>query len=317
MSLRFVLTIMFLFWSTATGYAEKLKVVAWNLESGEANPSFISGQIADFAGVDLWGFSEVELEDAAAYATACAVGETGQQFKHFVGSTGWSDRLVIVWNATKLELMKQDELLELKAQTGRAPLMGVFKVKSTGEHFIFMVNHLHRGSPAKRMEQAIGLEQWAKNQQLPAIVVGDFNFDVKVSTKKGNPAFEAMTDEGAFRWVEPMPFRATHKGGSVLDFVFLTGPAKAWAATSEVFKLSDDEVDTLQGTDHRPVLADLDTAILAKKVSLPTAKPATEDVLATSEAENRQKTRNEILRRLTELERDLVILRRLVRELAE
>ncbi len=281
--------------------AENLKVVAWNLESGEAKPSYLSTLIADFQGVDLWGFSEVVAGDAPIYAAACAVGESGQQFEHFVGTTGGSDRLVIVYNATKLELVSKHELLDLKVQTGRAPLYGVFKSKQTGDQFIFMVNHLHRTKAAKRMEQAVGLEKWSKNQPLPAIVVGDFNFDVNVSSKQGNAAFVAMTDEHVFRWVEPAPFRATHKGGSVLDFVFLSGPGKTWTAKAEVFKLLDDAVDTLNSSDHRPLLAQVNTTAgpVARSAVHPALfEPNAAAEEAVAEAEFRQKKRNEVLKKL-------------------
>jgi endonuclease/exonuclease/phosphatase family metal-dependent hydrolase len=287
-------------------------VVGWNLESGAADPAYLSGFIADFQGVDLWGFSEVEAGDVPTYAAACAAGEGGRQFSFIVGTTGWSDRLAIVFNADKLELVSSHELVGLRAVTGRAPLYGVFKQKSTGAQFIFMVNHLHRTNAAKRMEQAVGLEKWAKAQSVPAVLVGNYNFDVAVGTRAGNAAFAAMTDEGVFRWVEPAPFRATHKGGSVLDFVFLSGPATAWAAKAEVVTLADDAVDTLSGSDHRPVLAEVTPAPggAAPRAVATAARPA-------AEAELRQKKRNEILKRLAAVERELVALRRLVKELAD
>lgn len=296
--------------------AERIQVVGWNLESGDAKRTYLSDLIGQFQGVDLWGFSEVKAEDADTYAAACAVGEGGQQFKHFVGTTGGSDRLVIVYNATKLDLVEQQELLDLRVQTGRAPLYGVFKSKATSEKFIFMVNHLHRGNAAKRMEQAVGLEKWAKTQSRPAIFVGDYNFDVKLSTKKGNPAFEAMLDEGVFRWVEPAPFRATHKSGSVLDFVFLTGTAKGWGAKAEVTKLVDDEIENQNASDHRPVLAELNTSPQAGSSS-PALGALPQPADAAAEAQARQQKRNEILRKLADLERELALLRRMVKELAD
>lgn len=318
---RFVLfALTFVALCTSTGRAEVLKVVGWNLESGDAEPSYLAAQIRDFQGVDLWGFSEVQKKNATAFAVACAVGEDGQQFQSFVGNTGGSDRLVIVYNASKLELVGQpQELLELRVVTGRAPLFGVFKIKSSGEQFIFMVNHLHRTNPDKRMEQAVGLEKWAKNQALPAVLVGDYNFDVKVKTKQGNSSFVAMTDENVFHWVEPTPFRATHKSGGVLDFVFLAGPAKKWTSRAEVVKLADDEVDTLQGTDHRPVQAELNTTpdpFGPVPLTAPAKAPIADAALLAA-AEARQKKRNEILRRLSQLERELVTLRRMIRDLAD
>jgi hypothetical protein len=126
-----------------------------------------------------------------------------------------------------------------------------------------------------------------------------------------------MTDENVFRWVQPTPFRATHKKGGILDFVFLSGPAKTWTAKSEVVKLPDDNVDTLLASDHRPVQADLSTFTTNPGAIV---KSVGKKELVTESAvqfEHRQKKRDEILKRLAELEKELTALRRLVKDLAD
>jgi endonuclease/exonuclease/phosphatase family metal-dependent hydrolase len=301
-----------------TGIAEEIKVVAWNLESGEAKPSFIGGQLAGFQGVDIWGLSEVQASDAVGYAASCAVGESGT-FKHILGNTGQSDRLVIVYNASKLTLIESQELMSLKVDTGRAPLLAKFQTKGSGETFIFMVNHFHRGNAAKRMIQSKGVKAWATTQTVPTIVTGDLNFDVNVGTKKGNPASTVMLDGTTFKWIEPSPFRGTHKGGSVLDFVLVSGAAKGWQVKeAEVVALSDDAVDTLHGSDHRPVLARFET--LSISPSAATAATASA-VAAPSEAEAIAKTRNDkrnqLLAKLASLEHELVQMKRLIKELGD
>jgi endonuclease/exonuclease/phosphatase family metal-dependent hydrolase len=302
--------------STPFVAADDLKIVSWNVESGGAKPAFVGGQIAEFVGVDIWGLSEVQAGDAAGYAAKCGVGEAGT-FKHIVGTTGNSDRLVIVYNEAKVSLVEGKELLDLSAQTGRAPLLAKFKTVASGHEFIFMVNHLHRTNPTKRMAQAVGLEAWAKTQALPAVLVGDYNFDVNVTTKLGNPEFVAMTDENVFKWVEPTPFRATHKGGSILDFVFLSGSAKNWAAKTEVVTLSDDVVNTLDGSDHRPLMAHFKTVAPAPPPGpgpLAAVQPGSAE---TAMATARSTKRNEILAKIARMEKDLVELKRLVKELGE
>jgi hypothetical protein len=147
------------------------------------------------------------------------------------------------------------------------------------------------------------------------VLTGDYNFDVNINTKKGNPAFVAMTDEGVFRWLEPTPFRATHKAGSVLDFVFLSGPAQKWSGLTEVVKLSDDAVDTLSGSDHRPVKTRLSTTGAPAPFAAAEKAPAATAEIA--DAQRRLEKRNELLRRIGDLDRELAIIRRLVRELGD
>ncbi|MCZ6592085.1 MAG: hypothetical protein O7B98_13215, partial [Alphaproteobacteria bacterium] len=147
--------------------------------------------------------------------------------------------------------------------------------------FWFVVNHLQRGREQTRQAQAAWLSEWAqrraKTQTNPAIVLaGDFNFDVTPYTKHGNRAFDLFMQDGMFRWVVPgcvdtdtCPLTGSGCNptfNSILDFVFLAGPARHWSATSEI--LFKDEVDYCPnerlgtsgqmipgGADHRPVRA--------------------------------------------------------------
>ena len=82
--------------------------------------------------------------------------------------TGGGDRLLTIYNATRLELLNQ---LELEAHDGirmndvnfrhRSPLVGHFRGRDTGQEFRVVNVHLARGDEELRTEQARGLSAWA------------------------------------------------------------------------------------------------------------------------------------------------------------
>jgi hypothetical protein len=45
---------------TCAGWAQALRVVGFNVESGGARPDVVDDLIAEAQGVNLWGFSEVQ-----------------------------------------------------------------------------------------------------------------------------------------------------------------------------------------------------------------------------------------------------------------
>jgi hypothetical protein len=55
----------------------------------------------------------------------------------------------------------------------------------------------------------------------------------------------------------------------VLDFVFVTGPAKGWLASSEIVVVNGDFPDDETTSDHRPIVATLSISDLTKDVFLP------------------------------------------------
>ncbi len=54
-----------------------------------------------------------------------------------------------------------------------------FHHKPTGQEFFFLVNHLYRGSGVdpRRLDQVLALSEWAAQQEIPIVAVGDHNFD--------------------------------------------------------------------------------------------------------------------------------------------
>ena len=67
-----------------------------------------------------------------------------------------------------------------------------------------MVNHLHRTNPQKRHDQSHGIKEWAQQQPLPVITVGDYNYDWNIPTGHNRDVgFDLLLADGLFSWVVP------------------------------------------------------------------------------------------------------------------
>lgn len=279
--MRRILCAGFFFLATHPAFAFDLSVVSYNVESdNDTDPAKVIQDIERISASHIWGLVEVDTANLETYRAAI-----GQNFVLIAGNTGLStsrpdDRLAIIFDPDVLEQIGQEE--ELSAAGGsRHPLLAKFKVTATGDEFWFVVNHLQRGREKTRQARADWLNEWAQNRadnvNPPAIIlVGDYNFDVTPYTKRGNAAFEIFMEDGMFRWVVPpcvtddsCPLTGTgcHPHfNSILDFVFLAGPARHWSAISEIlFQNESDYCDNERlkvggqmvpgGADHRPVRA--------------------------------------------------------------
>lgn len=124
-----------------------------------------------------------------------------------------------------------------------------------------MVNHLYRSKAVKRHEQSTQLNRWAKIQTLPIIATGDYNYDWNLPWGEHNHdrGFDNITANGVFKWVRPaelMPTQCSFKYKSVLDFIFISDKASAWASHSEILERQENYCpDDDKTSDHRPVLA--------------------------------------------------------------
>lgn len=278
-------------------------VVSWNLESGDIDPGVVSARIGDFENVDLWGFSEVGAQDAETFESGAEIGENAN-YEGILGTSGGGDRLLIVYDADRFELLGDEQLDDINLGGGvRAPLVGHFRVRETGVEFLFMVNHLYRSNTGRRHEQAQRLNAWAAAQTLPVIAVGDYNFDYDVVTEVHDLGFDHMTVNDVFRWVRPDELvltqcSVTSSGGcqfnSVLDFIFVSGTAQGWQAESVIIVESGDLPDNSTTPDHRPVSGTFNTA----------AQPIEEVV-----------TREMLLEQIERLEAEIAALRALVEQM--
>jgi hypothetical protein len=247
--------------------AEELRVVAWNTESGDADPVLLAERIRDEEGVDLWGLSEVEPDWAERFRRAAGRGRGGR-FESLLGSTGGSDRLLILYDSDRFERVAHFELHEINPERRvRSPLVAHFRVRANGLEFLFMVNHLYRSRADRRLEQSLALRAWAEARSLPLIAVGDYNYDwhFERGETEHDPGYDALVEGGVFRWVRPALLVPTHCGRrqNVLDFVFTSGPAGHWRPTSRILDAQPSFCpDDSERSDHRPVAAtfDLDLA---------------------------------------------------------
>lgn len=238
----------------------QITVVSWNVESGDAEPATIAQRIAGFQGIDIWGLSEVHPNDPATYESAAESGENAD-FARVVGTTGSSDRLVILFNTNRFEKLTSIELHDINVSgTVRAPLVVRLRKKDDGTEFLFMVNHLYRGDANGRHQQAQLLNAWARTQTAPIIAVGDYNFDWSVTRGDADhdQGYDFMTQNGVFTWVRPptlVETQCSDRFDSVLDFVFTAGTASTWAPSAEIVVVAGDCPDNNQTSDHRPVRA--------------------------------------------------------------
>lgn len=172
------LTVLFASFHPLNAQDVRLRVVGWNLESGDSDPNELARRIANEDSVDIWGLSEVESARVARRMEQAAEDGENANFETIVGTTGGPDRLCIIYDTERLNLERFEELSLINiGGRVRAPLVAYFSGKTTGIPFAFMVNHLYRGDAAGRHTQATLLNEWAKQQSLPVITVGDFNID--------------------------------------------------------------------------------------------------------------------------------------------
>jgi endonuclease/exonuclease/phosphatase family metal-dependent hydrolase len=242
-----------------TALAQTLTVAAWNLESGDSTTPTLAARVRGFQGVDVWGFSEVQNQSVLNdMTTAAGDGETGAAFRSILGTTGSGDRLGIVYNSTRLQLISSEELDDINVSgTVRAPLVALFRDNTTTKEFYFMVNHLYRGSADGRHEQSRLLNQWAAGQNKSVIVVGDFNYDLNADNPSDrDEGFNLLTRQDVFVWARPATLVRTQCSyNSVLDFVFVSGEAKRWAVQAAIDARTNDCPDDANKSDHRPITA--------------------------------------------------------------
>lgn len=256
---------------SGTRKAVELAVFAWNVESDGAAPNRIAERLASYGEYNIFCLSEVHPNDFATYRQAL-----GEDFDSFESRSGNEDRLQILYDKTRFELLEQIELdrhgdYVLNNGGHRSPTAVRLRDRLSDKTFIVMVNHLARGNAEFRKQQAIGLREWARNQDTAIINVGDFNMDYEFATAKGNDALDEIRRDHVWKWVEPATWIDTNwwdpEGdgldnfeGSLLDFAFVAGPAKDWEAKCEVIVELNDFPDDATTSDHRPISLKLQLA---------------------------------------------------------
>ena len=115
------------------------------------------------------------------------------------------------------------------------------------------------GETACRHEQARLLKAWVREQTLPIIAVGDYNFDWGVTDgeRVHGQGYDLLTADGIFTWIRPPRLIRTQCSfNSVLDVVFVTGDARRWRASSEILAADESYCPSDRSrSDHRPVFS--------------------------------------------------------------
>jgi endonuclease/exonuclease/phosphatase family metal-dependent hydrolase len=249
---------------SATAAENAFTILSWNVESGGSDPAVIAAQLKEFGGYDIVCLSEVSPETFDQYQRA-----VGPQFKAINGKTGRDDSLQILFNEKRFQELQRGELaryrdIVINNDSHRSPLFVRLRDRVTNLEFIVMTNHLARGNAELRKQQAIGLREWARDQNVGVITIGDFNMDFDFKTERGNDAFPEMIRDNIWAWVRPKDLVDTNwadRNGdgiddypdSMLDFAFVAGPAKTWAPECVVVVRPGDFPDDEKTSDHRPI----------------------------------------------------------------
>jgi len=248
--------------------AEELRVLSWNVESGGNNPEKIAARIRSLNADEyhIIALCEVYPRNYRRYAEAA-----GRRYRYVGSVTGGDDRLMILFDGSRLALNSYSELFNQRADAlndsqwrHRSPVVARLYDRDTRIEFMFLLNHLARGNKRLRQSQARGLRQWANEQDLPIIAAGDYNFDYDIRTEKGNRAFDLFREGGTWKWVVPENKidtnwsdengdRADDYPQSILDFVFVAGAAQQWSSKCEIVVKRGEFPDNDDTSDHRPL----------------------------------------------------------------
>lgn len=258
---KFIL-LLFLNLSTFISIAEPLYVGSFNINSAVASKSKIASQIAEHNNISIWGLSEATNDWSLKIISTLK--ESGNGEFGVIKGTSARDKnfLQIYYDINKYHLISHIELDEInKEKRVRAPLVAKFRNLKTNEVFLFMVNHLYRANKAARYEQSQQLNQWIKQQKLPVIAVGDYNYDMSpYNTNKRDPGYDAITKDRILSWVEPdvlLPSQCSEYE-SILDFIFISNKINLIEANSKISYPEVEYCTTSKNSDHRPVTAMID-----------------------------------------------------------
>ena len=268
-ALRSTILVLLVAWATFSGRsvsAQPIRVLMWNVESGGAEPAAIARRLAMMAGYDIYALTEVDLADVATFQTAL-----GPEFGTEVSLTGDKDRLLLLYDFERFEMLKRFELSEFKGialnspqQGHRTPMVVRLRDRRTRNRLVIALNHLARGDVEMRRQQATGLREWGRDQKLPTLALGDFNFDYHFPTKRGNRAMDIMLEDDIWYWVRPHKLVDTNwsdRDGdgkddypdSCLTFGLVTRIPTTWKLESAVIVRKNDFPDSDVSSDHRAV----------------------------------------------------------------
>jgi hypothetical protein len=240
-----------------------------------------------------------------AFEVAAEDGEHAD-FQRLISLTGCGDRLGIVFNATRLHLVRAEELHRITynadepppGRCQRSPLVAEFRDGRSNRRFLFMVNHLSRDDRNLRHDQGQRLNEWVQTQSLPIIAVGAYNFDWSVANGDRNhdAGFDRMVAGDHWAWVRPKTLVRSQCNPTyniIPDFVFVSMRARPFALTSEILQETNDCGNAMVNSNYRPLKAEFDF------IGAPS---------------NSGPTRAELLQRIEALEREILELKALMQK---
>jgi endonuclease/exonuclease/phosphatase family metal-dependent hydrolase len=287
-------------------HAQRLTVVGWNIESGGATDEAVAARVRRFQGVDVWGWAEVGNDTTLqAFEAAAEHDEGGADYTPILSTTGCGDRLGIVFNATRLQLIGSQELHRVTynadqppaGRCQRSPLVAEFQDTRSNRRLLFMVNHLARADNASRRDQGQRLNEWVRKQTLPVIACGDYNFDWSATNGDQNHdvGFDSVVADNHWTLVRPTQLTQSQCNpnfDSVFDFVFVNTAARPLALNSVILQEANDCGNVAANPDHRPLRAEFELGAVT---------PAP--------------TRAELLQRIEALEHQMLELKTLIQRL--
>ena len=197
--------------ASSSARADELRILSWNIEVGafeDAEVETITAQMDQLGHADIWGLSEVTVSWADALRTAA-----GSNY-HAERGTQATDRLVVLVNLNRFEVIGSEEIMSHSpSQERRPPLAVTVREPSSGTELTYVVNHFTRGrgDDPRRREEAVALREWARQQSLLVIAAGDFNFDWSIHDRgrTRSRAFDELIEDNIFEWSVPTTLRRT------------------------------------------------------------------------------------------------------------
>ena len=244
--------------------AETLTIVAYNVESGNAQAATIAREIEALDGVDIWGFSELASERWLEEFERAAEKASGAPFATILGTTGRpgrpdrdADLLALLYREDRLEKRGTRELHWINDGAHRSPLVAEFELKKAERTVAVVLNHLASRNAKLRVEQSRKLREWASDRDEPIVMIGDFNYPWTIGASGDDPprGYSELTRGGVLSWVRPVELVHTWCGralNSILDFVFVNAAARSWNGKSDVIAVNCAK-SSETASDHRPV----------------------------------------------------------------
>jgi len=274
------------FLALCPAFSADFKLMTWNTESNrgdshDSDPDVIADQLTDRVdelGPGIVGLVEVRPENFRDYRDAVEDGINHHTDFVTSASGGFQDEdsMIIIIDDNRFDFIESYELHRYKQfignsnnpengeLTSRSPLVARIRDTNFGVEFLLVLNHLARSNNNLRREQAKMLREWARDQTLPVIAAGDFNFDYDFETEQADDAFDAFLEGDIYKWLKPEPLVDTQWTAgpndtdqfphTILDFVFVAKGAKDWPAESDVVVRNGDFPDDETTSDHRPLI---------------------------------------------------------------